>query len=110
MGYIITFSICLPVIIKKRAKWYVASCFPLDIHAQGDTAKKAKESLKEALYAFIGSCMRRGTFDAVLKECGITPVKSIKTISTKIPKRQECIDIPIYYNAPSRYSLTECHA
>ena len=110
MGQIIAFSICLPVIIKKRAKWYVASCFPLDIHAQGETSREAKESLKEALNAFVNSCMSRGTFDAVLKESGITPIKSMRTIPAKSSKNQEFIDIPLYYNVPARHSFSACHA
>ena len=67
------FSVRLPITIKKRAKWYIASCLVLDIHSQGETERIAKKNLKEAVGMFISSCFERGTLDDVLKECGFVP-------------------------------------
>lgn len=110
MDQIITFSICLPVKIIKRKKWYLASCHPLDVHAQGDTEAEARKNLREALNVFVGSCLERGTFDAVLKECRILPIKEVRKTPSKRPRKQDCMNIPFYMAAPVKNSLTPCRA
>jgi predicted RNase H-like HicB family nuclease len=59
------FNISLPIKITKKRQWYLASCPILDIHSQGETAKKAKDSLCEAISLFITSCFERGVLDEV---------------------------------------------
>ena len=63
----VQFKLQLPVKIKKRAKWFVASCTILDVHSQGETQAKAKKNLVEALSLFLISCFERGTLGTVLK-------------------------------------------
>jgi len=64
----VLFSLQLPFKITKRAKWFLATCPILDVHSQGETEKKAKENLVEALSLFFISCFERRTLDAVLKK------------------------------------------
>ena len=61
----------LPCTIKKRKKWFLASCTVVDMHSQGETEKEAKDNLIEALTLFFVSCFERGTLDNVLKDCGL---------------------------------------
>mgnify|MGYP001107023806 CR=1 FL=1 len=85
----------LPATFRKKAKWVVACCPPLDVCSQGETENKARAALVEALKAFIISCLERDTLDAVMKECGISvkrearkPAKSVapsKTVKVPIP-------------------------
>jgi predicted RNase H-like HicB family nuclease len=64
------FRIKVPVKIAKRKRWVLASCPILDLHSQGETEKKARENLGEAMRLFFVSCFERGTLDKVLKKCG----------------------------------------
>ncbi|MDZ7289684.1 MAG: hypothetical protein ONB44_10870 [candidate division KSB1 bacterium] len=95
----------LPFTITKRRNHFLASCPLLDIHSQGETGKKAKENLAEALFLFFFSCIQRNTLDAVLKECGFKLADSGKEI--KKPMRANYIEIPIpFLTDKSHY--TEC--
>lgn len=94
----------LPVSIKKKGNWYVASCSILDVYTQGETERKARSNLVEALRLFLISCIERGTLDAVMKECGFKAIKKI----TKLPinNRYVSIAIPLQAKHPR---LKECH-
>lgn len=61
-------KIKLPVKIIKKSKRYVASCSVLGVSSQGNTRKKAKNNLIEALALFFISCIERDTLDAILKK------------------------------------------
>jgi predicted RNase H-like HicB family nuclease len=71
----VLFSLKLPCKITKCEKWFLATCPILDVHSQGETEKKAKKNLIEALFLFSISCFERGTLDTVLKDCGFRPHK-----------------------------------
>ncbi len=92
----------LPFEMKKKGKWFIASCSILDVHTQGETKKKAKENLIEALHLFLISCFERGTVEQVLKECGFTLAQSDRTKATKTIKAKKIdylnIDIPFQVN------------
>ena len=75
--------VMVPYVIKKRRKWYLASCPILDVHSQGETEKKARKNLKEATSLFLIDCFERGTLEEVMKECGF-----------KINKTQQKVNIP----------------
>jgi predicted RNase H-like HicB family nuclease len=96
----------LPIRITKKQKWTIASCPILDVHAQGETEKKAKNNLVEALYLFFTSCFERGTLDTVLKECGFNPVH-VPSKRRRGPE-EEYIDVPIPFDV-RRTSQTNCH-
>ncbi len=102
------FKVKLPVQLKKREKWYLASCSVLDVHSQGTNQKKALNNLTEALTLFLTSCIERGTLDRVLKDCGF---KLAKVQPKKLPQDQKYLDIPISLTANVSCSKPEvCHA
>ena len=78
--------------IKKKGKWFVANCPPLDVTTQGKTLEKAQNNLIEASQLFIISCLERGTLDQALKELGIVPLSGS-------PKQQSmpenCFQFPV---------------
>ena len=105
----VQFKIDIPIRIKKRARWYVASCPVLDVHSQGETTAKARKNLSEALSLFLTSCFERGTLDAVLKECGFRPDYAFLE-SRKHPtrKKEQLLAVPIPFVVEQKSKLT-CH-
>jgi len=57
----------VPGRIRKKGKWYISSCPPLDVHSQGHTRDEAEHNLVDALASFLISCYERGTLDEVLQ-------------------------------------------
>ena len=108
----VEFNLKLPVKFTKKRKWYVASCPVLDIVSQGETKKKARDNLFEALVLFLETCFDRGTLDNALLECGFRPAK--KRIRKPV-KSQEYMNVPLNLIATSRngkscHQTTSCHA
>jgi len=103
----IKIEIRLPAEVKKKEKWFIASCPDLNVVTQGRTKKEAKKNLVEALTLFLTSCFERNTLETVFKECGIT---SIDTIKDK-PKsnKKDYINIP-FYLLSSDTRENHCHA
>jgi predicted RNase H-like HicB family nuclease len=66
----------LPTTVKKRRKWYLATCPALDLASQGPTAEKALANLHEAVSAFVADCFERGVLDKVLKKGGFGAAES----------------------------------
>lgn len=64
------FEFSLPATVKKRRKWFLAICRPLDIASQGPTQEKALSNLRDAVRGFLADCFERGTFEEVLREAG----------------------------------------
>ncbi len=62
-------------VVKRKGKWYIASCPPLDLTTQGRDEIEAKKNLQEAAELFIVSCIERGTLDQALKELGFVHLK-----------------------------------
>lgn len=58
--------------IYKEGDIYVGRCRELDVSSFGDTPQAAKESLKEAIEAFMEGCRALGTLEEVLGESGFT--------------------------------------
>lgn len=56
--------------VFKEEDLYVAVCPELDVSSFGATVDKAKESLREAVEAFIEGCQHLGTLEEVLEEAG----------------------------------------
>ena len=106
----VKFEVEVPIEIKKRKKWFLASCHVLDVHSQGETEAKARKNLVEALQLFITSCFERGTLDAVLKQCGFVPAP-IKT-EKKAPRlqKEDYLNIPIPFLIQSHKGKFGCHA
>lgn len=100
----IVMDLKLPIIIQKKQKWYIASCPVLDVVTQGETKKRAKENLFDALYLFLTSCFERGTLDNVFKECGFHPVEKKQTLESV-----DYISIPLHLLS-EKDGLKPCHA
>lgn len=94
----------LPISIKKKADIYVICCPPLDIWSQGKTESEARKNIGEAVKLFLMTCIEKGTLEAVLKECGFKPSR---TISRKAPKDHRYVNIPIPFSVPAQ---ALCHA
>lgn len=103
------FKAKLPVSIKKRKKWIVASCSLLDIHSQGNTEDLAKKNLSEAISLFFTSCFERGTLDEVLKERGFELMHAVPT-PHKSQVKGNYIDVPLVFHHTKQKREEECPA
>jgi predicted RNase H-like HicB family nuclease len=102
-------EIKLPASIIKKTKWYVASCPALGISSQGNTEKKAKNNLVEALSLFFISCIERNTLDAVLNECGFKKA-TIYPATPKSPKivKEDYVSVPLNL-LYAKSEINQCH-
>ena len=111
IGKRVTFTASLPIKYTKRKKWILASCPILDMHSQGETEKKAKKNLEEALSLFFVSCFERGALDAVLKQCGFKalypPLQPERKGSLVTKENYITVPIPFLVDPTPE---TECHA
>ena len=56
--------------IYEDGRQYVGVCPELNVTSFGDTSEDAKDSLKEAVEAFIDGCNLLGTLEETLEESG----------------------------------------
>jgi len=96
----VTFTMELPVVVKKKGKHYVASCPLLEVYSQGETKNKATENIKEALQLFLMSCFERGTLGAVLRERGFKPEMRILRHTPTPSRHYTNVTIPLPFHAP----------
>ena len=108
MEITVQFSAKLPVKFTKRKNWVVASCPILDVHSQGETERKARKNLAEALSLFFVSCFERGTLDSVLKDCGFMAVRPPTPPTKSRLSREDYINVPIPFLV-KQDSQTACH-
>ena len=80
----ITFS--LPAKVRKKGKWYIASCPPLDLFSQGETKAKAIDNLNNALTEFLLSCYERGTVGQVLRQARFVPTPGASMRKPKLSR------------------------
>ena len=102
MSVTVTFKAHLPVNIKKKGKWFIAYCNVLDVATQGETEKKAKSNIEDAIEGFIATCFEMGTLGQVLKECGFTlhqPEEEQKSLQNELS-----VEIPLYFLNPNQGS------
>lgn len=62
--------IVMRVEIFREGDLYVGVCPDLDVSSFGETLEEARQSLREALEAFIEECEAMGTLVEVLEEAG----------------------------------------
>ena len=105
----VQFNADLPISIKKKKKWFLATCSILDVHSQGETEEQARHNLGEALSLFFLSCFERGVLDDVLKDCGFRAAQPIQQEKQPPVSRQDYISVPIPFLV-DRNSSNECHA
>jgi predicted RNase H-like HicB family nuclease len=94
----------LPARIRKKGKWYVASCPSLDVHSQGHTRDEARQNLIDALVFFLESCFARGTLEEVLRAGGFTPRAARLGARTRLVKDEESVIVPLPFMIRSRRS------
>jgi predicted RNase H-like HicB family nuclease len=56
--------------IFREGDLYVGVCPDLDVSSFGETVAEARQSLREALEAFVKACEQMGTLTEVLEEAG----------------------------------------
>ncbi len=56
--------------IFREGDLYVGLCPDLEVSSFGETITEAKDSLREALEAFLDECEAMGTLEEVLEEAG----------------------------------------
>jgi predicted RNase H-like HicB family nuclease len=84
-----------PSTLKKKGKWYIACCLPLDVYSQGETEQKATENLGDALVEFILSCLERGTLDEVLRKAGFVPSLAPAAARMRMPRNTRPVQIAV---------------
>ena len=68
-------KISLEIKVFKEGDVYVALCPELNVSSYGDDIESAKESLREALEAFLEECEEMGTLQEVLEDAGFVKEK-----------------------------------
>ncbi len=63
-------SLIARVEVFREGDLYVGLCPDLDVSSFGETIEEAKNSLREALEAFVEECAAMGTLAEVLEETG----------------------------------------
>jgi len=107
MKMTVTFTLRLPLKMKKDGDSFVAWCPPLDVYSMGDNQTEAKKNLVEAVRLFITNCYERGTLDAVLKSCGFRPLDPRRRTEPPVPRQSQiAVDFPFRIDEPS----AQCHA
>ena len=69
-------NISVRIEIFKEGEVYVALSPDLNVSSFGDTIEDAKESLKEAIGAFVEECQEMGTLEEVFEESGFSKVNN----------------------------------
>jgi predicted RNase H-like HicB family nuclease len=69
-------NLSIRVEIFKEDDVFVALSPELNVSSFGETIDEAKESIKEAIEAFLDECRDMGTLDEVLEESGFLKVEN----------------------------------
>src|SRR5260370_28158812 len=91
----VTIEFTLPARIRKKGRWFISSCRPLDVHSQGATRDEAQKNLVDALTSFFISCYERGTLDEVLRESGFVPSKSNSGWPVRHSPKEDSVVFPL---------------
>ena len=70
--------------IFREGDQYVAQCPDLDVSSFGDTVDEARDSLQEAVEAFLEGCEMLGTLNEVLAESGFSKVNGTWRLGRRI--------------------------
>ena len=89
-----------PCSIKREDGFHVASCSPLDVHSQGESASEAKSNLAEAIQLFVETCIEQGTLDKVLADAGLHLASG--SGHTVHPSKQIRVRVMTEYNHAAR--------
>jgi predicted RNase H-like HicB family nuclease len=67
-------NLSVKIEIFKEGEVYVALSPELNVSSFGETVEEARESLQEALAAFLEECEQMGTLEEILEEAGFVKV------------------------------------
>lgn len=95
----------LPAKIRKKGKWFISSCPPLDVHSQGHTKEEARQNLIDALVFFFESCFERGTLETALREAGFVPAAAPAPAKGRVAKREESVTVPLPFAIRQRRAI-----
>ena len=68
----------------REGDLYVARCPDLDVSSFGDTLDEARDSLQEAVEAFLEGCEMLGTLDEILEESGFAENEGVWSLRRRI--------------------------
>lgn len=77
--------------VFREGDLYVAVCPDLNVSSYGETSTEARDSLREAIEAFIEECQRMGTLQEVLEEAGYN--RSKQTWLPRLPVSAEWVSV-----------------
>lgn len=80
-------TLSIRIEVFKEGDVYVALSPELNVSSFGETIEEAKQSLHEAIEAFVEECRNMGTIDDVLEESGF--IKANDTWIAKEPVLEE---------------------
>lgn len=84
---------------KPSGGHWLGLCPSLGLATQGETFERAQENLREMIWLFMESCLRRGVLEQVLRRAGFT-----KTKVGAVMKAAET-----YHMVPPVIAETACH-
>ena len=96
------FDFSFPATVRKRRKWYLATCPFLDVASQGSSKEKALANLKDAIRGFLADCYERGTLEQVLRQAGFVAAQEPQR--GRRHKRAHWVRVPIALLAREHYS------
>jgi predicted RNase H-like HicB family nuclease len=79
--------------IFKEDNVYVAVSPELNVSSFGETVEEAKQSIKEAIEAFIEECQELGTLEEVLEESGYIKIGDVWKIKKPIVEQELALSI-----------------
>jgi len=95
-GREIKFTLTVPVEIKKKGKWFIATCHAFQVNSQGASLNEARDNIIEAVQLFIETSYERGILEKVLKECGFHPVSTRQTVAPReLSPTEFMVDVPL---------------
>jgi len=86
-------NLSIRVEIFKEDDMYVALSPELNVSSFGETIDEAKESIKEAIEAFLEECQEMGTLNEVLEESGFLKVEN--TWQSRRPVAEENLALAV---------------
>jgi predicted RNase H-like HicB family nuclease len=86
-------NLSIRVEIFKEDDLFVALSPELNVSSFGETIDEAKESIKEAIEAFLEECREMGTLDEVLEESGFLRVEN--TWQSRRPVAEEILALAV---------------
>ena len=86
-------NLSIRIEIFKEGDVFVALSPDLNVSSFGDTVEEAKESIQEAIEAFLEECQEMGTLNEILEESGF--LKTDDTWKSRRPVSEENLALAV---------------